>query len=55
MKRYNAERRLLLEAAANIRFSVKIQGEKRERAKSEARAKVEANIWENTDKTRKSR
>ena len=42
MKKSDAVRRVTVEAAAKIRFSAKIQVEKRDRAGAEARANAEA-------------
>ena len=35
-----------MKASEKIRFSVRIQGAKREKARADARAKDEAEIWE---------
>ena len=51
-KNTNAVNMAAVEAFVKFRFSDNIQGSKRERAEAEARAKVEADIWENTDKKR---
>ena len=40
---------------AKISFSANIQGSNRERAEAETRSKVDAEIWEKTENTRKAR
>ena len=53
-KNANSVNGAAVEAAAKIRFSVKIQGAKREKAEAESRKMVEAEMKEKSEKTRKA-
>ena len=44
-----------MEAVAKISFSANIQGSNREMAEAKTRSKVDAEIWEKTENTRKAR